>query len=599
MRVSQLWLTSIFSLRFKRLFVKEKGSDIVAIVREKRVRYALKQEQKELESLKKKMEIQQKKEDFGESWKYQLSKVQREYLQDVVGDVDRLKLKDSIDINVFFDPVKFYTDDNDVRKYFDYKKYSETEEAYAPALQEVEDELNGTVQKDSIENMLEEGSKVSSDEEEKIIKVPKFLQKKYAMWNKYFNRFIPFYNRYVCTCCGKPLEIDDYFPQYIETNLARLETNGKMHMSVCIECCKKIYEYLFYEKAEKDPVEAMKWFCSYLNVYFDEYVYYQARDAMIQNSRKNHIVYEYMAIINRTENYKNKCFMDSKMSFGKASNEIIEQDEPKKRGRPKKNQEEIQVGLNSGQLEALRKENILEEDNGELMNVSSWSKEDLQNRKLVIKMVGYDPFGYESEENQKMLYADLLGMLDQGMEQDEVKLQAAIQIVTSFLRVRELNKTYREKEKENASVNELKAISDLKAKELKTITDFSRDNGFSERYTVAKAKGENSFTGIMNKMDERKYENALVNRYNIETSATIQQAADASFKAIIGQLSLSDAEVWMTCKAQLEELQKLRRENATLTENLRKAKYELAKVNLEEEAKKRGIEDTEDDFGGF
>ena len=63
-----------------------------------------------------------------------MSKVQREYLQDVVGDVDRLKLKDSIDINVFFDPVKFYTDDNDVRKYFDYKKYSETEEAYAPAL---------------------------------------------------------------------------------------------------------------------------------------------------------------------------------------------------------------------------------------------------------------------------------------------------------------------------------------------------------------------------------------------------------------------------------------------------------------------------------
>ena len=185
------------------------------------------------------------------------------------------------------------------------------------------------------------------------------------------------------------------------------------------------------------------------------------------------------------------------------------------------------------------------------------------------------------------------------MEQDEVKLQAAIQIVTSFLRVRELNKTYREKEKENASVNELKAISDLKAKELKTITDFSRDNGFSERYTVAKAKGENSFTGIMNKMDERKYESALVNRYNIETSATIQQAADASFKAIIGQLSLSDAEVWMTCKAQLEELEKLRRENATLTENLRKTKYELAKINLEEEAKKRGVEDIEDDFGGF
>ena len=185
------------------------------------------------------------------------------------------------------------------------------------------------------------------------------------------------------------------------------------------------------------------------------------------------------------------------------------------------------------------------------------------------------------------------------MEQDEVKLQAAIQIVTSFLRVRELNKTYREKEKENASVNELKAISDLKAKELKTITDFSRDNGFSERYTVAKAKGENSFTGIMNQMDEKKFEKALVNRYDIETSATIQQAADASFKAIINQLGLGEAEIYMTAQAQLAEIQKLRRENATLTENLRKTKYELAKINLEEEAKNRGVEDVDEDFGGF
>ena len=190
-------------------------------------------------------------------------------------------------------------------------------------------------------------------------------------------------------------------------------------------------------------------------------------------------------------------------------------------------------------------------------------------------------------------------MLDQGMEQDEVKLQAAIQIVTSFLRVRELNKTYREKEKENASVNELKAISDLKAKELKTITDFSRDNEFSERYAISKAKGENSFTGIMNQMDEKKYENALVNKYDIETSSTIQQAADASFKAIMNQLGLGEAEIFVTAQKQLAEIQTLRRENATLTENLRKAKYELAKINLEEEAKRRGIEDVDEDFGGF
>ena len=33
-------------------------------------------------------------------------------------------------------------------------------------------------------------------------------------------------------------------------------------------------------------------------------------------------------------------------------------------------------------------------------------------------------------------------------------------------------------------------------------------------------------------MNEDKFENAILNRYDIETSETIQQAANASFKAI-------------------------------------------------------------------
>ena len=41
---------------------------------------------------------------------------------------------------------------------------------------------------------------------------------------------------------------------------------------------------------------------------------------------------------------------------------------------------------------------------------------------------------------------------------------------------------------------------------------------------------------------------------------------------------------------QLDELVKLRRENADLQEKLRKTRYEIAKFNLEERARKRGID---------
>lgn len=152
---------------------------------------------------------------------------------------------------------------------------------------------------------------------------------------------------------------------------------------------------------------------------------------------------------------------------------------------------------------------------------------------------------------------------------------------------------------ENAPITELKALSDLKAKELKAISDFSKDNGFSERYATAKAKGENSLTGIMNKMNEQKYEKAILNRYDIETSATIQQAADASFNAIFRQLGLSESEVWKLSQDQFVELTKLRKENAKLQEELRKAKYREAEVNLlekEREMKRNLGLDNEEEY---
>ena len=267
---------------------------------------------------------------------------------------------------------------------------------------------------------------------------------------------------------------------------------------------------------------------------------------------KTHIVEEYIRKVNTTDIGRGKTFLDSPFLNEKYESKVVVQDTPN-----------LLVG---------------------------WSKEDTRNRKQVIRMVGYDPFGYEKEENQKMLYKDLLGMLEQGMEQDQVKLQAAIQIVVSFLKVREMNEEYRRRQNANAGVNELKALADLKAKELKSITDFSRDNGFSERFATAKAKGENTFTGIMNKMNEQKYEDALLNKYNIETSETIQQAANASFKAIFNQLSLGESDVWKIAQEQLQELLKLRKENSKLQEEIRLVKYDLAKTSLEARAKEQGIQ---------
>lgn len=560
----------------------------MAVIKGKKASEKIKAEQKRQEAIRRKMEIQRKKADFGETWRQGLSEAKRKELEKIVGDAETPKILDSIDINNFFDPISFYKDNQGQKVEFNYEKYIKTEQAYEKAIKDVDREINGedlnqddnlTIDEIIEDSIIEEEVKKQKERTGTIIKVPRFLQMDYKKWTKYFYRFVPLYNKYICSCCGQPLDYSKFYPQYVETNLALIEDTGKMHSHVCMNCCKKIYEYLYYEKANKDPVEAMKWYCSYLNIYYSETLYYKAKTNMQQNKGKNHIVHEYMLLIDKRTEYKNKTFLESDINFG-VNNNVAG------------NNGNANLGNGNGNIDNSSKQVEVIED--------GWTKEDIKNRKLVIKMIGYDVFDYETDENRKILYRDFLGMLDQGMEMDQVKMQAAVQIVISFLKVREFNKLYRKKESEGASVTELKGISELQAKELKTITDFSKDNGFSERYANAKSKGENSFTGIMNKMDEAKYENALINKYDIETSTTIQQAANASMEAIMKQLSLGEAEVWQTCQQQLKIIEDLRRENSKITEDLRTTKYELAKIKLLDKAKEQGtLDEDDDDFGGF
>lgn len=527
-------------------------------------------EQKRLDAIQKKLETQRKKEEFGESWKYSLKDEHKQALKEIVGDIGTPSLKDTVDYNTFFDPINFYKDEDGTVRQLDYKRYTEYEEAYQEIIDDCDKVINDEIDtsKDSASDQLSEQLTKKREKRREKPKLPEYLQKLYQSWMKYFNRFVPLYDKYVCSCCGKALPQEKYFLAYNEGNLGRIEPNGRMHTHICIDCCKNLYEYLFYEKAEKDGEKAMKWLCSYLNIYYDDVSYFKAKKAMEEKDRKTHIVEEYMNVISRSATLKGKVFLESP---------------------------DVDVSQNQGDSKA---DKIINSKTGNVPEdlEEEWSKADLEAKRQVIKMVGYDPFYFEVEKDRKILYKDLLGMMEQGMELDGLKVQAAIQIVLSFKNIRELNEKYRKKSDTDAPVSELKALSELKKKELETITSFSRDNGFGERYAISKAKGENTFSGIMAKMNEMKYENAILNMYDVETSKSINQAADASFAAIFNQLSMSEAEVYKTCQDQLKKLLALQRENATLTENLRLAKRELAEKKLEEE--KRQYDKEHDEDGG-
>lgn len=549
----------------------------MAIQSNQRVKADIAKEKRKLNAIQRKMELQEKKEEFGEAWKRSLKEEQKKALEDVIGDIDTPKIKDSIDYNAFFDPINFYKDENGKVRDFDYQKYLDAEEAYQSGIDECDRKIANEVSdekastKTKLQNQLAKEDKKKKSEP----KIPNYLQKYYQNWVKYLHRYVPLYDKYVCTCCGKPKIQDEYFLVYAETDMGRIAPDGKMYSHICKDCCKKLYEYLYYEKANKNGEEAMKWLCSYLNIYFDDITYFKAKDAMEKNGKKNHIVEEYMNVVSRSATLKGKTFLESP-NIG---------------------------SVNSGSGGSSEKaEKIIKSADGSVSNdtESVWSKEDLNAKRLVLKMVGYDPFYYEDEETRKILYKDLLGMLEQGMELDGMKVQGAIQIVLGFKNIRELSEKYKQKTMADAPVKELKEIADLKKKELDTITDFSKNNGFGERFAISKAKGENTFTGIMAKMNEMKYEDAILNMYDIETSKSINQAAEASFAAIFSQLNMSEAEVYKTCQDQLKKLVEMQRENTTLKENLRLAKREIAEMKLEKEKEAYEKENgSQDDWGGY
>ena len=549
----------------------------MAIQSNQRVKADIAKEKRKLNAIQRKMELQEKKEEFGEAWKRSLKEEQKKALEDVIGDIDTPKIKDSIDYNAFFDPINFYKDENGKVRDFDYQKYLDAEEAYQSGIDECDRKIANEMSDEKASTKAKLQNQLAKEEKKKKSepKIPNYLQKYYQNWVKYLHRYVPLYDKYVCTCCGKPKVQDEYFLVYAETDMGRIAPDGKMYSHICKDCCKKLYEYLYYEKANKDGEEAMKWLCSYLNIYFDDITYFKAKDAMEKNGKKNHIVEEYMNVVSRSATLKGKTFLESP-NIG---------------------------SVNSGSGGSSEKaEKIIKSADGSVSNdtESIWSKEDLNAKRLVLKMVGYDPFYYEDEETRKILYKDLLGMLEQGMELDGMKVQGAIQIVLGFKNIRELSEKYKQKTMADAPVKELKEIADLKKKELDTITDFSKNNGFGERFAISKAKGENTFTGIMAKMNEMKYEDAILNMYDIETSKSINQAAEASFAAIFSQLNMSEAEVYKTCQDQLKKLVEMQRENTTLKENLRLAKREIAEMKLEKEKEAYEKENgSQDDWGGY
>lgn len=420
------------------------------------------------------------------------------------------------------------------------------------------------------EKTQKDGTKVTQNKQN----VLKLTEKQKAYYNeqnenviKYFYRegTIPKYNKYQCTCCGKLLSIAEFHRSYSYANLGKADDVTQFHQSLCKTCSQKLFYYLYYHVHNKDEIAAMEHWCCDTNTYWDKECYLEARRAYDNNMTSNCIVPDYIAAIGRNKKLMGLTYWDSPT----IKNRVFTENETLK-------------DVNN---------NVV----GEFKAPLHWNKEEVKLRKKIINTLRYDPFSLYPEEEARNMYYDLDLMIDDTMQEDLLKLKAAVEIVCGLHEIERLRQKQIEMEQNEASESEIKAVVARRNSELQQITKFAQDNGFSERYASKKAKGAGTLTGIMNEMREKQFEDGLVDYYGVLTCKEMQETANMSFKAIFAQIGMSDNEAWGIVQKQTTRIKKLQDELLDAKEALRRKEIELKKAELIYKAKKMKAEMYDED----
>ena len=365
-------------------------------------------------------------------------------------------------------------------------------------------------------------------------------------------------NSYECCVCHKKKAHTEFFRSYSWGHIGSLLETGERHLPICKRCAKKIF--IYYYSQEKVLKKAIHHWCQTLDLYFSDDIYDKMID--LHNSRKDTVmadkfdyITDYITALGRAK-MVGQTYWDSPH----LEDTIVAIDT---------DNEDIVLDFSSQQ-------EYPEEFEG-------WDKEDLENYDRILTIYKYDPFRDEPIEDRKKLYYNLVGFSDETIMDDFSKANAAIDTCRSMQRLERLNKIRVQLESEDRpDIKEIKAVSDLQKIERDAINKNGKEYGFIQKYSTNRNQGMGTFTGMTKRMHEDKFEDALVNAYDIKTSRTIQVAAEASWKAIFGQLNISESEFAEVIKNQRETIMNLREENDKLKEINRQIYCVLKQKELED-----------------
>ena len=180
-----------------------------------------------------------------------------------------------------------------------------------------------------------------------------------------------------------------------------------------------------------------------------------------------------------------------------------------------------------------------------------------KNRRDVIRLIGYDPFEKEANEDKPLLYAQLIGYIDgDGNNDDMTRVLDCIEMVRGYLQLQKINdmsaRAFSNLGKTGQS-GEIKNYMDTKKKIADVISQLAEQSCISQKHNKNAKKGENTWTGKIKKLKELNLREAEVNGFDIGTCRGMQQVLEMSDASIMKQLALDESE-WSDMVAEQRKL---------------------------------------------
>lgn len=179
-----------------------------------------------------------------------------------------------------------------------------------------------------------------------------------------------------------------------------------------------------------------------------------------------------------------------------------------------------------------------------------------KNRRDVIRLIGYDPFDKEAEEDKPLLYAQLIGYIDgDGNNDDMTRTLDCIEIVRGYLQLQKINdmsaKAFATLGKTGQS-GEIKNYMATKKQIADVISQLAEQSCISQRHNKNSKKGENTWTGKIKMLKDLNLREAENNGFDIGTCRGMQQVLEISDSSIMKQLALDESE-WSDMVAEQRE----------------------------------------------